>query len=273
MICKKCGENLPNNARECFTCGAKVRRAVAVEPDVKTAPKSAVGVVKPPRPSGEVLKEVFSSGSYLILCVLLMIHTVVSLGSIIFTFSFSELDIVDTISNTVNIVMQLILIVPALSLYVKAKAVKEPTGDSFIKLFRILHIYMIANLVVSIINSVTSFIAMAALSLFSIQAVIVEVVALVLGILPVYAAYQLTGSLIKSCELGRMRLEGVKVLRVYVIIYSVLFIALTAIMLLAFIIIEGAPMALIFILLMLCYAVLMLRIHNFLYLLQDKSKY
>ena len=26
MICKECGENLPDNARECFTCGAKVKR-------------------------------------------------------------------------------------------------------------------------------------------------------------------------------------------------------------------------------------------------------
>lgn len=43
MICKQCGENLPDNARVCDTCGARVARSVAVTaegPAVSSEPKT-----------------------------------------------------------------------------------------------------------------------------------------------------------------------------------------------------------------------------------------
>ena len=270
MICRKCGENLPDNARECFTCGAKVRKPQPVAEVVEVAPPE-VSVVKPPRPAGEVLKEVFSSSSYLIMCIFLVIHTVFLIGVNVLVFYIPELDFKTMISSVISIVMESILIVPSIAMYVKAKAVKEPTGDDFVKLLKILHVYMIVNLVASIIGSVSSFISMGIMSLFSFGGVVVEIVSLVLSILPIYSAYQLTGSLIKSCEKGRMMLEGVGVLRVYVILYEVLMIILTVLMALLAIIEE--PIIFLVALFTLCYAIFMLRIHNFLYLLQDKSKY
>ena len=269
MICKKCGENLPDNARECFTCGAKVRKPQPVAEVVEVAPPE-VSVVKPPRPAGEVIKEAFSSSSYLIMCIFLIIHTIFLIVVNILNIYTPE-ESSSTINSIISIVMQLILIVPAIAMYVKAKTVKNPTGETFSKLFRVLHVYMIVNVVASIIGSITSFIAMGILSLFSFGGVVLEVVSLVLSILPIYSAYQLTGSLINSCEKGRMVLEGVGVLRVYVIIYEVLMIILTVIM--ALLSITISLVGLVFVGFFLCYAIFMLRIHNFLYLLQDKSKY
>lgn len=270
MICKKCGENLPDNARECFTCGAKVRKPQPVAEVVEITPPE-VSVVKPPRPAGEVLKEVFSSSSYLIMCIFLMIHTALLITVCVVALNTSELEDYLKISSVISIVLQLILIVPAVAMYVKAKSVQEPNGDSFQKLLKVAHIYMVVNLGATIIGSVSSFISMGIMSLFSFAAVLSEVVSLVLTILPVYAAYQLTGSLIKSCEKGRMVLEGAGVLRVYVVIYEVLLIAITAMM--ALVSILTTPVLFIAVLFFLCYALFMWRIHNFLYLLQEKSKY
>jgi hypothetical protein len=96
-------------------------------------------------------------------------------------------------------------------------------------------------------------------------------VGLVIAMLPNYATYQLTRSLVNSCEKGRMLLEGVVVLRVYAIISAVITIALTALFALCAIVVE--PIIFILAGAFLVNALLSLREHNFLYLLQHKSKY
>ncbi len=275
MICQKCGENLPDNARECFTCGAKVRREVMVEPVVEVAPEPEIAVIKPPRPSGEVLKEVFSSGSYLIVCILLTLRAIMSIGVNVFAPHIEkvldeELSI-DFTNSIINIAVQLLLIVPVWMVYFCSRKMENPLGTDFTKMFKVLYIYAIISLVAAIIDAVISLVAMAAISLFSISGVISVIVSLVLTMLPNYAAFQLTKSLVDSSEKGRMLLEGVIVLRVYCIISSIIFIALLVIMVLGAIIVDS--LFFIFALVVLIFVLLALRTHNFLYLLQDKSKY
>ena len=274
MICKKCGENLPNNARECFTCGAKVRREVAVEPDVKTATKPAVAVVKPPRPSGEVLKEVFSSSSYLILCVFVTLGLIATIAiNILMPIIAKSLDIdssADFTDSIIGIAVRLLLTVLVWMVYFRSKSMKNPTGTDFIKIFKIMHVYAIVSLVASVVDAAISLVAMF-VTLFSVSGLVSVVVGLVIAMLPNYATYQLTRSLVNSCEKGRMLLEGVVVLRVYAIISAVITIALTALFALGAIVAE--PIVFIFAGAFLVNALLSLRAHNFLYLLQHKSKY
>lgn len=270
MICKKCGENLPNNARECFTCGAKVRREVAVEPELKTAPK----FVKPPRPSGEVIKEVFSSSSYLILCVFVTLGLIATIAiNILMPIIEKSLGIdssADITNNIIGIVVRLLLTVLVWAVYLRSKSMEKPTGADFIKIFKIMHVYAIVNLVASVVDAAISLVAMF-VTLFSVSGLISVIVGLVIAMLPNYATYQLTRSLVNSCEKGRMLLEGVMVLRVYAIISAVFTIALTALLALGAIVSE--PIVFILAVVFLVYALFSLRAHNFLYLLQDKSKY
>ena len=158
MICKKCGENLPDNARECFTCGAKVKREVPVV----NADGEVVKPSKVKKTAGEFFKEMFCGYDFMIITAMVLICGVISVISGVsefFSYDWSEIK-----GGAIGIVFAKMCMLIAVGLKVFAavwlsmavvKAYKTSSNNArdYIKPFDMLRIYTIIRMVALVVET------------------------------------------------------------------------------------------------------------------------
>ena len=150
MICKKCGENLPDNARECFTCGAKVKKDIPVaivengEGPSAPAPKNKLS-------AGKLFKYMYSSSSYFLMCLFVTLLGLAVVITMIESMVSGKWDTV--LQNVIGVSANLLLIVPMWKMYV---CQKTTVAANYIKTFRFFRIYTMVRMVSAVPELVIS---------------------------------------------------------------------------------------------------------------------
>ncbi len=230
MICKKCGENLPDNARECFTCGAKVKREVPIV----TADGEVVKPSKVKKTAGEFFKEMFCGYDFMIITAMVLICGVISVISGVsefFSYDWSEIK-----GGAVGIIFakMCMLIAAGLKVFAAvwlsmavAKAYKTSSNNAvdYIKPFNMFRIYTVLRMVVLVVETgwtvilATAFTAVAE-GVFS--SVVGGILTMVILLLPYIIANKFTTSLVRSAKLDRVEIENVNTMKNLTIVFGVI---------------------------------------------------
>ncbi len=209
MICKKCGENLPDNARECFTCGAKVKK------DVTTSAKNDQGAptpaLKKQLSAGKLFSDMFSSSEYFMMCLFVTLYSL--FGAISMLESVIIGDWTNVASSAIDIAVNFLLVIPMWRMYIISKT---KVAADYVKPFRFFRIYTTVRMV----SAVPSLVIATVICLFAgfmigelVEMIISCIVVVVLSILPSYVAFKFSGSLEKSAINDRIQLKGIGGLR------------------------------------------------------------
>lgn len=221
MICKKCGENLPNNARECFTCGAKVHRE-EVKPAVETAegtppaPKKGISV-------GKLFRYMYTSNTYFIMCLMV---TILGLLSIITTVDeIVAGDMSEYLSDIISVVMNLLLIVPMWKMYFDSKTAVASDYIGSFKFFKIVMIIRMLSVIPTVIMVIVAGIVFSAFAGDQFFSTVASVIIMALIILaPSYLAYQFASSLERSAVSDRLLIRGLSGLKTVQLVFCVFFV-------------------------------------------------
>lgn len=206
MICKNCGENLPDSARVCDTCGASVKRSapvVAEEGVSAPAPKKSVSVT-------EFFGSIFGDKKYRLVIVLLSVLSLLSLIQTIlavFNADWSSL-----ISNVINTVLYLMLIISAWNLYFNAPLYQN--ARDFLTSFKTFRIYTIVFIIAQAVRVVAvSLVLLLFAGAVSVSAFFVALIDVVgfgfIIALPAYLAHGFVDSLYRSAVNDRVELKQV----------------------------------------------------------------
>ena len=221
MICKKCGENLPDNARECFTCGAKVHREEP-KPQVTEATDGAPAPApKKTLSAGKVFKYMYTSSSFFVMCILVTALGLLSLVSAIEAIILGNVG--DYLSDAIGVIVDLVLIVPMWKMYFESKTTK---ATDYIKPFKFFKIYTLIRMLSVIPSLVLMLVVTFVISVDAggdmMSLIMTVVMTFLISILPSYVAYQFACSLEKSAVSDRVILDGMSGLRTVQIIFGVL---------------------------------------------------
>lgn len=218
MICKNCGENLPDSARVCDTCGASVKRSapvVAEEGVSAPAPKNSVSVT-------EFFGSIFGDKKYRLLIVLL---SVLSLFSLIQTIlAVFSADWSSLIASAINTVLYLMLIIPAWNLYFNAPLYQN--ARDFLASFKTFRIYTIVFIIAQVVSVVAvGWVFLLIAGAVSVSAFFEELFGVVgLGfivVLPAYLAYGFVDSLHRSAVNDRVELKQIGAFSVVQVVFGV----------------------------------------------------
>ena len=230
MICKKCGENLPDNARECFTCGAKVKREVPIV----TADGEVVKPSKVKKTAGEFFKEMFCGYDFMIITAMVLVVSVLSVVSGI--AEFVDYDWSQVTGGAIGIVFIKLCKIIAIGLKIFAqvwlslavvKAYKTSSNNAvdYIKPFNMFRIYTVLRMVVLVVETgwtvilATAFTAVAE-GVFS--SVVGGILTMVILLLPYIIANKFTTSLVRSARLDRVEIENVNTMKNLTIVFGVI---------------------------------------------------
>ncbi len=204
MICKNCGENLPDNARICDTCGAAVKRTspVAAEESESSAPKKQDSAVL-------FFRKMFSTKKYRTLSILLSAMAIISLIDALVTAFEARWD--DFLLRVVNLILYAMLAIPAWNLYLSSPFFDKSSKyiPSF-KTFKVVTlVFVIAQGAVAVLIGilgliVTSFNLSAFIYTLGVFAYIV-----VLIMIPSYMAHGFVDSMLRSAINDRIQLKQV----------------------------------------------------------------
>ena len=235
MICKQCGENLPDSARVCDSCGSRVIRtsseqavfAVASSTDIKERTVKRAGVY---------FKEIFSCKDFFTVVLVqsialsLTLFAVIAAGILsLFTSELLSLGASTVVQSIASVFFCVIL----WKLYKKAKSVSEPEAADFKNLVKWCRIYVQIQFGVQIIGAVISVIVASLASGLTFAIIIGEGFDVAIGLLPVYGAYKLTESFEHIATNDYVVLESTSYLNVFAIIYCIGMALLAAISLIA----------------------------------------
>ena len=237
MICKKCGENLPNNARECFTCGAKVKREVPIV----TADGEVVKPSKVKKTAGEFFKEMFCGYDFMIITAMVCIYGVISVISGVsefFSYDWSEIK-----GGAVGIVFAKMCMLIAVGLKIFAavwlsiavvKAYKTSSNNArdYIKPFNMFRTYTIIRMAALVVE--TGWIIVLA-TLFTavtdgvFSSIAGGIVTMVIYLLPYIIANKFTSSLVRSAKLDRVEIENAGKMKNLTIVFGVIIVLFGAV--------------------------------------------
>ncbi len=237
MICKKCGENLPDNARECFTCGAKVKR----ETPVVNADGEVVKPSKVKKTAGEFFKEMFCGYDFMIITAMVLIFSVISVISGVsefFSYDWSEIK-----GGAVGIVFANACMLIAVGLKVFAavwlsiavvKAYKTASNKAadYIKPFNMFRIYTIIRMVALAVE--TGWIIVLA-TLFTavtdgvFSSIAGGILTMVIYLLPYIIANKFTSSLVRSAKLDRVEIQNASTMKNLTIVFGVIIVLFGAV--------------------------------------------
>lgn len=230
MICKKCGENLPDNARECFTCGAKVKR----EAPVVTADGEVVKPSKVKKTAGEFFKEMFCGYDFMIITAMVLIFGVISVISGVsefFSYDWSEIK-----GGAVGIVFgnACMLIAVGLKVFaavwlsmavVKAYKTSSNNARDYIKPFDMLRIYTIIRMVALVVETGWTIVLVTLLTavvdgVFS--SIAGGILTMVILLFPYIIANKFTTSLVRSAKLDRVEIQNASTMKNLTIAFGVI---------------------------------------------------
>lgn len=230
MICKKCGENLPDNARECFTCGAKVKR----EAPVVTADGEVVKPSKVKKTAGELFKEMFCGYDFMIITAMVLICGVISVISGVsefFSYDWSEIK-----GGAVGIIFakMCMLIAAGLKVFaavwlsiavVKAYKTSSNNARDYIKPFDMFRIYTIIRMVALVVETgwtivLATLLTAVADGVFS--SIAGGILTMVILLFPYIIANKFTTSLVRSAKLDRVEIQNASTMKNLTIVFGVI---------------------------------------------------
>lgn len=228
MICPKCGENLPDSARVCDTCGASVHRTVAPP---KEEGETVVQIKNEEKPAGPFFNQIFSSKGYFwVLITMTAMRLVVFINEIVL---MTQLKWVDALSNVLSLGVSLVMLVPMWMLY--ARSYSDDTKD-YVNSLKIFRIYTLVLLGVTAFETVLVLVLAWVLTGFSITAVVGAVGYGFIALFPYYYFYKFIDSLHKSAINDRVKLEGIGVIIALTMIFAILLLVALPIMLIMLVI-------------------------------------
>ena len=219
MICKNCGENLPDNARECFTCFVKVSKNEITQPieqnevpfEIKKKEKLTVE---------NFLIQMFSFKEYKVLTILLSVLSLLS----IFAFAWvllSKTDVMFGWGDILTLLSRVLLTVLAWGFLIRSKKIGENIGREFKILLPLVRYYVFVQLGLVVIGTAINVFSMDAEGTLTIGLVWDEALSLVLGILPLYAAFLLVRSVEEAVICRFLKLEGIKMFLIIAVLSMV----------------------------------------------------
>ncbi len=230
MICKKCGENLPDNARECFTCGVKVKREVPVV----NADGEVVKPSKVKKTAGEFFKEMFCGYDFMIITAMVLIFGVISVISGVlefFSYDWSEIK-----GGAIGIVFAnaCMLIAVGLKVFaavwlsiavVKAYKTSSNKAADYIKPFNMFRIYTIIRMVALVVETgwivvLATLITAVADGVFS--SIAGGILTMVIYLFPYIIANKFTSSLVRSAKLDRVEIQNASTMKNLTIVFGVI---------------------------------------------------
>lgn len=223
MICKNCGENLPNNVLECFTCGAAVKRE-AVVADEATVSKEPVAEKQVP--AAEFFSKVFANSDYFKWTLLVtLLAVIVVIKAIIQGFSGEWSGLV---SSAADAVLYALLVVPAWSLYVNAPVLKS--ASSFKKAFNFFRIYTVIYVILHALSAIAvvviCFIGLAVSGALNVASALemaaATVIYFILATIPALLAHKFTSSMCKSAANDSIKLERIIELSGFMLAFGIL---------------------------------------------------
>ncbi len=205
MICKKCGENLPDNARECFTCGAKVKRNTAVaDTGVNTTVKKEVKAV-------DFFKQIFSTEKFFILILLFTVSFALSLLTLALSIFGSTWTSV--VSNIIDVAISGFLAYFLWKLYTH----KSTQPQSYIGIFKVMRFYpVLSGIGTIVLTALIDLIYMVAFAVtFDVSIIVGAVIGSIVMMYPYYSAFKFIDSLRLSAVNDRVKVDKVKTLTVF----------------------------------------------------------
>lgn len=222
MVCPKCGENLPDNARICDTCGASVHRVVPAE-----GTEAAAGAVKTEKTAGQFFSEMFSGKGYLIVCIAITAMRIcVLINDIVLA---AQLKWEDLLSNVLSLGVSLVMLVPMWMFYFRSSSQQALDYVNPLRVFRVYTLVLFGSIAV---ETVLAAIIMVVFSGFSLSTLIATVATAFIELFPYYFFYKFIDSLLKSAINDRVKLEGIGVIIVLSMIYGILLVVALPILLL-----------------------------------------
>ncbi len=218
MICKRCGENLPDNARVCFTCSARVSKDGMPLPEVVQPEPLDQSKLS----AGEFFNLIFSSKRFYAIAVLLTLLSAFLVAAVIVAVAVPGVDIDVNIGNAFGTASLLMMTALAWSLCIKAR--KKPLRQEFRTLFMLCRYYVFVRLAAVIIQVAFDIFSADASGNLTVGAAIDWFIELVIGILPLYAAYLMARSMQEGAESGFLKLEGTTTLIVYSVLVCIIYI-------------------------------------------------